>query len=181
MTTAPFSASIDLDILVATGAWLAGQLRKETASRETPLGQHGRFYHAASRIRPAIHSAAIGRLDSGTAPDRFTCGRHHGAHNHGHSLRTRGRAEPACAIKFGKAVQRRPERLRRGLYIGAERRHHFGQRIETAKGLLSASRKSIKTISYEVGYDDASFFARLFRQHTELSPNQYRQQFQQAA
>jgi transcriptional regulator GlxA family with amidase domain len=46
---------------------------------------------------------------------------------------------------------------------------------------LSASRKSIKTISYEVGYDDASFFARLFRQHTELSPNQYRQQFQQAA
>ncbi|MCP6280752.1 helix-turn-helix domain-containing protein, partial [Klebsiella pneumoniae] len=52
---------------------------------------------------------------------------------------------------------------------------------ETAKGLLSGSRKSIKTISYEVGYDDASFFARLFRQHTELSPNQYRQKFQQAA
>ncbi|KAB0493586.1 GlxA family transcriptional regulator [Pseudomonas psychrophila] len=59
---------------------------------------------------------------------------------------------------------------------------HYLQRlrIETAKGLLSASRKSIKTISYDVGYDDASFFARLFRQHTELSPNQYRQQFLQA-
>jgi len=28
-----------------------------------------------------------------------------------------------------------------------------------------------------VGYDDASFFARLFRQHTDLSPNQYRQQY----
>ncbi|WP_162935056.1 GlxA family transcriptional regulator [Pseudomonas cavernae] len=57
---------------------------------------------------------------------------------------------------------------------------HYLQRlrIETAKGLLSASRKSIKTISYEVGYDDASFFARLFRQHTSLSPNQYRRQFQ---
>ena len=56
---------------------------------------------------------------------------------------------------------------------------HYLQRlrIETAKGLLSATRKSIKTISYEVGYDDASFFARLFRQHTELSPNQYRRQF----
>ncbi|MBF8781840.1 GlxA family transcriptional regulator [Pseudomonas fulva] len=54
---------------------------------------------------------------------------------------------------------------------------HYLQRlrIETAKGLLSSTRKSIKTISYEVGYDDASFFARLFRQHTELSPNQYRQ------
>ncbi len=54
---------------------------------------------------------------------------------------------------------------------------HYLQRlrIETAKGLLSASGKSIKTISYEVGYDDASFFARLFRQHTGASPNQYRQ------
>ncbi|GIZ12383.1 AraC family transcriptional regulator [Pseudomonas sp. NCCP-436] len=56
---------------------------------------------------------------------------------------------------------------------------HYLQRlrIETAKSLLSSTRKSIKTISYEVGYDDASFFARLFRQHTELSPNQYRRQF----
>lgn len=60
---------------------------------------------------------------------------------------------------------------------------HYLQRlrIETAKGLLSSTRKSIKTISYEVGYDDASFFARLFRQHTALSPNQYRQQFVQEA
>jgi transcriptional regulator GlxA family with amidase domain len=58
---------------------------------------------------------------------------------------------------------------------------HYLQRlrIETAKSLLSATRKSIKTISYDVGYDDASFFARLFRQHAELSPNQYRKQFQQ--
>lgn len=57
---------------------------------------------------------------------------------------------------------------------------HYLQRlrIETAKGLLSTTRKSIKTISYEVGYDDASFFARLFRQHCGLSPNQYRRQFQ---
>ena len=58
---------------------------------------------------------------------------------------------------------------------------HYLQRlrIETAKSLLSSTRKSIKTISYEVGYDDASFFARLFRQHTQLSPNQYRQQYRQ--
>jgi transcriptional regulator GlxA family with amidase domain len=56
---------------------------------------------------------------------------------------------------------------------------HYLQRlrIETAKGLLSASQKSIKTISYDVGYDDASFFARLFRQHTGASPNEYRQRY----
>lgn len=58
---------------------------------------------------------------------------------------------------------------------------HYLQRlrIETARNLLSTSRKSIKTISYEVGYDDASFFARLFRQHTGLSPNHYRRQYEQ--
>ncbi|MDP9938114.1 GlxA family transcriptional regulator [Ectopseudomonas alcaliphila] len=58
---------------------------------------------------------------------------------------------------------------------------HYLQRlrIETAKSLLSSTRKSIKTVSYEIGYDDASFFARLFRQHTGLSPNHYRRQFQQ--
>lgn len=58
---------------------------------------------------------------------------------------------------------------------------HYLQRlrIETAKGLLSATRKSVKTVGYEVGYDDASFFARLFREHTQLSPNQYRQRFLQ--
>jgi transcriptional regulator GlxA family with amidase domain len=57
---------------------------------------------------------------------------------------------------------------------------HYLQRlrIETARSLLSTTRKSIKTISYEVGYDDASFFARLFRQHTNLSPNHYRNQYQ---
>ncbi|MEH6564152.1 MAG: helix-turn-helix domain-containing protein [Halopseudomonas sp.] len=51
-------------------------------------------------------------------------------------------------------------------------------RIEMAKNLLSTSPLSIKTISYDVGYEDASFFARLFRQHTQQSPNQYRRQYQ---
>ena len=56
---------------------------------------------------------------------------------------------------------------------------HYLQRlrVETAKTLLSTTRRSVKTISYDIGYDDASFFARLFRQHTGLSPNQYRRQF----
>ncbi|MBO3277603.1 GlxA family transcriptional regulator [Pseudomonas schmalbachii] len=59
---------------------------------------------------------------------------------------------------------------------------HYLQRlrIETARNLLATTRKSIKTISYEVGYDDASFFARLFRQHTSLSPHHYRRQVQKS-
>ena len=43
-----------------------------------------------------------------------------------------------------------------------------------AKTLLVTGNQSIKTISYDIGYDDASFFARLFRQHTGLSPNAFR-------
>lgn len=50
-------------------------------------------------------------------------------------------------------------------------------RIETAKNLLTTTKRSVKTISYDVGYDDASFFARLFRQRTGMSPNQYRRQY----
>lgn len=50
-------------------------------------------------------------------------------------------------------------------------------RIETAKNLLITTKRSVKTISYDVGYDDASFFARLFRQRTGMSPNQYRSQY----
>lgn len=60
---------------------------------------------------------------------------------------------------------------------------HYLQRlrIEMAKTLLITSSQSIKTISYEIGYDDASFFARLFRQHTGMSPNQYRRAYLQGS
>ncbi|MGI3129763.1 GlxA family transcriptional regulator [Halopseudomonas pachastrellae] len=59
---------------------------------------------------------------------------------------------------------------------------HYLQRlrIEMAKTLLVTGNQSIKTISYEIGYDDASFFARLFRQHTGLSPNAFRRSHQQS-
>lgn len=58
---------------------------------------------------------------------------------------------------------------------------HYLQRlrIETARNLLGTTRRSIKSVSYDVGYDDASFFAKLFRQHTGVSPNEYRRQFRQ--
>jgi transcriptional regulator GlxA family with amidase domain len=50
-------------------------------------------------------------------------------------------------------------------------------RIEEAKRLLESSERSADDISFEVGYDDASFFRRLFRRRTGLSPIQYRRLF----
>jgi transcriptional regulator GlxA family with amidase domain len=48
-------------------------------------------------------------------------------------------------------------------------------RIEEAKRLLEASPRAAEDISSDVGYEDASFFRRLFKRRTGVSPRQYRQ------
>ena len=50
-------------------------------------------------------------------------------------------------------------------------------RIEEAKRLLEAGERAAEDVSAEVGYEDASFFRRLFRRTTGLSPGQYRRMF----
>ena len=50
-------------------------------------------------------------------------------------------------------------------------------RIEEAKRLLESSARAADEISVEVGYEDASFFRRLFRRRTGLAPSQYRRTF----
>jgi transcriptional regulator GlxA family with amidase domain len=50
-------------------------------------------------------------------------------------------------------------------------------RIEEAKRLLELSEQSADDVSYEVGYEDASFFRRLFKRFTGLTPVQYRRMF----
>ena len=51
-------------------------------------------------------------------------------------------------------------------------------RIEEAKRLLESSTRSADAISAAVGYEDASFFRRLFRRRTGLTPLRYRRMFQ---
>jgi transcriptional regulator GlxA family with amidase domain len=51
-------------------------------------------------------------------------------------------------------------------------------RIEEAKRLLESSRRSADDISAHVGYQDSSFFRRLFNRRTGLSPVRYRRMFQ---
>ncbi len=52
-----------------------------------------------------------------------------------------------------------------------------GLRIEEAKRLLEAGERPAEEVSAAVGYEDASFFRRLFRRTTGLSPGQYRRMF----
>ena len=50
-------------------------------------------------------------------------------------------------------------------------------RIEEAKRKLESERTAVDEISAEVGYEDPSFFRRLFRRRTGLSPRDYRRLF----
>lgn len=52
-------------------------------------------------------------------------------------------------------------------------------RINYAKSLLQTTSKSILEISIEVGYDSVNYFIRIFREHTGVTPLQFRHQNQQ--
>jgi transcriptional regulator GlxA family with amidase domain len=50
-------------------------------------------------------------------------------------------------------------------------------RIEEAKHMLETSDLATDAIAFEVGYDDPSYFRRLFRRKTGVTPGEYRRQF----
>lgn len=50
-------------------------------------------------------------------------------------------------------------------------------RVEHAKQLLESSATAVEEISAGAGYEDASFFRRLFKRSTGLTPAQYRRMF----
>jgi len=50
-------------------------------------------------------------------------------------------------------------------------------RTEKAKKEMENGRRSFDEISYNVGYENVSFFRRLFKKHTGLSPADYRKKF----
>jgi transcriptional regulator GlxA family with amidase domain len=50
-------------------------------------------------------------------------------------------------------------------------------RLEEAKQMLESTDLPVEAIALEVGYQDASFFGRLFRRKVALTPAQYRKRF----
>jgi transcriptional regulator GlxA family with amidase domain len=50
-------------------------------------------------------------------------------------------------------------------------------RLEEAKQMLETGDASVEVVAAEVGYQDASFFGRLFRRHVGLTPAHYRRRF----
>ncbi|MCL6591493.1 MAG: PocR ligand-binding domain-containing protein [Firmicutes bacterium] len=47
-------------------------------------------------------------------------------------------------------------------------------RVEEAKRLLAATNLSVLGVAEKVGYEDASYFSKVFRKMTGMTPNQYR-------
>jgi transcriptional regulator GlxA family with amidase domain len=56
--------------------------------------------------------------------------------------------------------------------------HLQNLRVEEAKRLLESGHMPVDEISVEVSYEDPSFFRRLFKRRTGLTPSQYRRMFQ---
>lgn len=50
-------------------------------------------------------------------------------------------------------------------------------RISTAKQILEYDLKSVRQVSREVGYEDLTFFRRLFKRYTGSPPREYRERF----
>jgi transcriptional regulator GlxA family with amidase domain len=50
-------------------------------------------------------------------------------------------------------------------------------RIESAKSLLENSNQTFDEITYGVGYEDSSFFRKIFTKHTGLRPKEYQMKF----
>lgn len=50
-------------------------------------------------------------------------------------------------------------------------------RVEAARGMLEQTCMSVEQLAEKCGYEDISFFRKLFKRHTGLSPNQYRKSF----
>jgi AraC-like DNA-binding protein len=51
-------------------------------------------------------------------------------------------------------------------------------RLEETKHLLETTDQPIEAIANQVGYEDSSFFGRLFRRKVGLTPARYRKRFQ---
>jgi transcriptional regulator GlxA family with amidase domain len=50
-------------------------------------------------------------------------------------------------------------------------------RLEEAKQMLETTDDAIEAIANEVGYEDASFFGRLFLRNVGVTPAQYRRRY----
>jgi len=82
------------------------------------------------------------------------------------------------AVKHAGAAERTLKRRFRAATGTTLMDYAQNLRIEEAKRLLESSEISFDTIASNVGYENPSFFRRLFKRRTGLTPSNYRRMFQ---
>jgi transcriptional regulator GlxA family with amidase domain len=112
------------------------------------------------RVRPQPHGDAIVRACEAWLSEHF-----------------RERNAVARAVKHSNTAERSLKRRFKAATGVTLIDYLQNLRIEEAKRLLETSEQAANEISFEVGYEDASFFRRLFKRCTGLTPVQYRRVF----
>ncbi|MDR2053139.1 MAG: AraC family transcriptional regulator [Treponema sp.] len=84
------------------------------------------------------------------------------------------------ALRSGMPVQRfcRNFKKKTGMTLSG---YILSVRINTVKKLLQQSRMYVDDICYEAGFNSVSFFNRQFKEHTGMTPMEYRRRFGLAA
>ena len=54
--------------------------------------------------------------------------------------------------------------------------YHNKMRVQAAKALLKDRDNRITDVCYAIGYNDLSYFDRMFRRHEGMTPSSYRKQ-----
>lgn len=54
-----------------------------------------------------------------------------------------------------------------------------GRKVEHAKRMLTMTNQSIINIAYDLGFNEANYFSRVFKKNVNMTPFQYRKQFKE--
>jgi AraC-like DNA-binding protein len=127
------------------------------------LNYSNRFYNRQFLTRKAIHHDLISQMDT------YLAGRF---------------ADPLGGIptvsevaKYLLVSPRYLTDMLRSLTGQSARQHIHDQLIEKAKETLSTTRLTIAEIAYQLGFEHPQSFNKLFKRHTNLSPNVFRKSF----
>lgn len=130
---------------------------------ELLLNYGNRFYNRQFLTRKAIHHDLISQMDAYLA-DRF-------------ADQSGGIPTVPEVAKHLQVSHRYLTDMLRSLTGQSAQQHIHDRLIEKAKETLSTTRLTVAEIAYQLGFEHPQSFNKLFKRHTNLSPNIFRKSF----
>jgi len=125
---------------------------------------------------PCLGFAAVSRLPVvkwATKVELYhalVAGRNFIAENYASHVSMRAAAEAACMSPYHFS------RLFRILFRETPHAYLTSVRLQEARRLLATSSLPLSDVAFQVGFEEASSFSRMFRQRYWISPSEYREQ-----